>query len=69
MSIEMLDAAYLRRQAELYFSMAKMLSDPVDAQLARAAAERFEQRAKEAEQQQGTPPQVAAGSPESSGPT
>ena len=65
----MLDAAYLRRQAELYFAMAELMSDPVDAQLARAAAERFQQRAKEAEQQQGTPPQVGAGAPKSSGPT
>ena len=62
MSIEMLDAAYLRRQAELYFAMAKMLSDPVDAQRARSVAERYEQSAKDAEQQQGTPPQVPAGS-------
>ena len=42
--------------------MAELLSDPVDSQRARSAAERYEQRAKEAEQQQGNPPQVPAGS-------
>jgi hypothetical protein len=52
MRIEMLDAAYLRRQAELYFAMAELMSDPVDAQFARSAAEQYVQRAKNAEQQE-----------------
>jgi hypothetical protein len=48
----MLDAAYLRRQAELYFAIAEMLTSPADAQLARAAAERYVHRARIAEQQE-----------------
>jgi hypothetical protein len=44
--MEMVDAAYLRRQAELCFAMAELLSNPEDAKCARLAAERFVQRAK-----------------------
>jgi hypothetical protein len=43
--MEMVDAAYLRRQAELCFAMAELLSNPADAKCARLAAERFEQLA------------------------
>lgn len=50
--MEMVDAAYLRRQAELCFAMAELLSNPEDAKCARLAAERFVQRAKHTEQEQ-----------------
>jgi hypothetical protein len=48
----MVDAAYLRRQAELCFAMAELLSNPVDARHARLAAEQYAQRARNAEQEQ-----------------
>jgi hypothetical protein len=48
----MLNAAHLRRQAELCFAIAEVLSNPVDAKLARQAAEQYERRAENAEQEQ-----------------
>ncbi len=49
---DMADAAYLRRQAELCFAMAELLSNPIDAKHARSAAEQYAQRARYAEQEQ-----------------
>ena len=47
----MVEAAYLRRQAELCFAIAELMSDPADATLAREAAEQYVQRAKKAEEE------------------
>jgi len=48
----MLDPAYLRRQAELCFAIAELMTNPVDAKLARLAAEQYARRAEHAEQEQ-----------------
>ena len=41
----MMNAAHLRAQAELCFAIAKLMSAPVDAEVARLAAERYVRRA------------------------
>jgi hypothetical protein len=50
---KMIDAAYLRRQAELCSALAELMSNPIDAQVARRAAEQYVQRAQSAEEKQG----------------
>jgi hypothetical protein len=49
----MIDATYLRRQAELYFAIADLMSDPADALQAREAAAECLRRAQSAEQKPG----------------
>jgi hypothetical protein len=50
--IEMVDPAYLRRQAELCFALAQLMTSTVDSKLARLAAEQYARRAENAEQEQ-----------------
>jgi hypothetical protein len=46
----MIDAAYLRRQAELCFAIAALMSDPKDARVARLAGDRYLHRAQNTKQ-------------------
>jgi hypothetical protein len=55
MKIQMIDAMYLRRQAQLCFAIADLMSNPADAKLARLAAETYEQRAEKADREQNVP--------------
>jgi hypothetical protein len=50
----MIDAAYLRAQAELCFAIADLMSSPEDARLARMAAEQYVSRAEKAAEQERT---------------